>query len=122
MKRLLFLMVAFAFVSTAAMAQQEQPKDLKKNQEEWEKKVKDELKLTTDQVAKYDALTKEYGDKFIAIKNDASLAPDAQKEKIMSLKKEKEGKLFEFLTPDQQTKYKALVEQKKKEMGKPSNG
>ena len=49
MKRLLFLMVAFAFVGTAAMAQQEQPKDFKKTQEEWEKKVKDELKLTTDQ-------------------------------------------------------------------------
>ena len=33
-------------------------------------------------------------------------------------KKEKEAKLFEFLTPDQQNKYRELVEQKKKEMEK----
>jgi len=43
----------------------------------------------------------------------------AQKEKRMALKKEKETKLFEFLTPDQQTKYRELIEQKKKEMEKP---
>ena len=36
----------------------------------------------------------------------------------MALKKEKEAKLFEFLTPDQQNKYRELIEQKKKEMEK----
>jgi ppGpp synthetase/RelA/SpoT-type nucleotidyltranferase len=40
-------------VGTAAMAQLEQ-KDYKKNQEEWDKKIKEELKLTSDQVVKYD--------------------------------------------------------------------
>jgi hypothetical protein len=34
----------------------------------------------------------------------------------MELKKEKEGKLQEFLTPDQQTKYKEIIEKKKKDM------
>jgi ATP-dependent Clp protease ATP-binding subunit ClpB len=38
-----------------------------------------------------------------------------------ALKKEKEGKLFEFLTPEQQQQYKTLVEQKMKDMKKPSN-
>jgi hypothetical protein len=33
----------------------------------------------------------------------------------MALKKEKEGKLFEFLTADQQATYKELIEKKKKE-------
>jgi hypothetical protein len=37
MKKVFFLMMAFAFVSTAAMAQLEQ-KDYKKSQEEWDKK------------------------------------------------------------------------------------
>ena len=40
----------------------------------------------------------------------------------MELKKEKEAKLFEFLTPEQQTKYKELIEAKKKEMEKAKNG
>ncbi len=121
MKRVLFLMVAVAFVSTAAMAQLEQ-KDYKKNQEEWGKKIKDELKLTTDQVVKYDALNKEYGEKISAVAQDATLSKDVQKERKMALKKEKEAKLFEFLTPEQQTKYRELIDRKKKEMEKPANG
>jgi PhoPQ-activated pathogenicity-related protein len=121
MKKTLLLMMAFAFVGTAAMAQLEQ-KDYKKEKTEWDNKVKDELKLSADQVAKYEALNKEYEDKFNVIANDASLDKDAQKEKKMALKKEKEAKLFEFLTPEQQTKYRELIDRKKKEMEKPANG
>ena len=117
MKKAFFLMVAFAFVGTAAMAQLEQ-KDYKKNQEEWDKKVKEDLKLTSDQVVKYDALNKEYSDKISAVAQDATLSKETQKERKMALKKEKEAKLFEFLTPDQQNKYRELIEQKKKEMEK----
>ena len=86
--------------------------------EQWEKKIKDELKLTPEQVQKYDALNSEYNPKFDAIMNDASLTKDAQKEKKMALKKEKEAKMNEFLTPEQQTKYRELVDKKKKEMEK----
>ena len=116
MKKLFFLMVAFVFVATA-MAQLEQ-KDYKKVQEEWDKKVKEDLKLTGDQVVKYDALTKEYSDKLSAVAQDATLSKETQKERKMALKKEKEAKLFEFLTPEQQNKYRELIEQKKKEMEK----
>lgn len=117
MKKVFFLIVAFAFVSTATMAQLEQ-KDYKKSQEEWDKKVKEDLKLTSDQVVKYDALNKEYSEKISAVAQDATLSKETQKERKMALKKEKEAKLFEFLTPDQQNKYRELVEQKKKEMEK----
>ena len=84
-------MMGFAFVSTAAMAQLEQ-KDYKKEKAEWDSKIKEELKLSADQVVKYDALNKEYDDKFSAIAQDANLTKDAQKEKKMSLKKGKRGK------------------------------
>ena len=117
MKKVFFLIVAFAFVGTAAVAQLEQ-KDYKKSQEEWDKKVKEDLKLTSDQVVKYDALNKEYGEKMSTVAQDATLSKETQKERKMALKKEKEAKLFEFLTPDQQNKYRELVEQKKKEMEK----
>ena len=121
MKKTILLMMAFAFVGTAAMAQLEQ-KDYKKEKAEWDNKVKEELKLNADQIAKYEALNKEYEEKFNAIAQDANLDKDAQKEKKMALKKEKEAKLFEFLTPEQQTRYKELIERKKKEMEKPANG
>ena len=112
-------MMAIAIVGISANAQLEQ-KDYKKEKTEWDNKIKQELKLNTDQVAKYDALTKEYDVKFDALAQDATLEKNAQKEKKMVLKKEKEAKLFEFLTPEQQTKYRELVELKKKEMEKPA--
>ena len=117
MKKFLVMLAVGSIFSFAAFSQEAtKPQDPKKDHAEWEKKVKDELKLTPDQATKYDALSKEYTDKFDAVMNDASLNKDAQKEKKMALKKEKEAKLFEFLTPEQQAKYKELIEKKKKEM------
>jgi len=115
MKKLLLMLTITAFVATAAVAQDQTQTQMKQNHAEWEKKMKDELKLTADQTTKYDALSKEYKDKMDALQSDATLTKEAQKEKKMALKKEKETKLFEFLTPEQQTKYKSLMERKKTE-------
>ena len=122
MKKLLMLLFATAMVTTAALAQMDQKKDYKKERSEWENKIKTELSLTTDQVAKFDALNKEYNDKMDAIASDASTDKEALKEKKMALKKEKEAKLNEILTPEQQTKYKELMEKKKKEMSSKPSG
>lgn len=119
MKKALLLMLAFAIVGIAANAQLDQ-KDHKKEKAEWENKIKQELKLTDDQSAKYDALNKEYDEKFSTIAQDANLTKEVQKEKKMALKKEKETRFFEFLTTEQQAKYKELMDQKKKQMEKPS--
>lgn len=118
MKKFMLLAVIAAAISTTAMAQAPKEIDkeaMRKEHAEWDKKLKDELRMSPDQLAKYEALNKEYGDKMEALKNDASLDKDAQKQKKMELKKEKETKLFEFLTPEQQTKYKEMIEKKKKE-------
>ena len=114
MKKFLVCLVITAMVSTAAIAQDQ--KDVKQDRTEWEKKLKEELKLTADQVTKFDAVSKEYNDKIDALMSDATLTKEAQKEKKMALKKEKEGKIMEFLTADQQAKYKEIMEKKKKEM------
>jgi len=117
MKKFLLCLVITAMVSTVSIAQdQVQDQKVKQDRTEWEKKIKDELKLTADQATKFDAVSKEYNDKVDALMADASLAKDAQKEKKMALKKEKETKLMEFLTAEQQTKYKELMEKKKKDM------
>lgn len=107
-------------MTTAVVAQQPAQKDYKKERAEWEKRVKDELKLTGDQVAKYDAACKDFNDKVDALMQDGTLDKAAQKERKETLKKEKEARLAEFLTPEQQAKYRELMAEKKKEMGKPS--
>jgi hypothetical protein len=114
MKKVLLLLLVSSMIAGAAFAQDHKDaKDHKAARAEWEKKVKAELNLNQDQTAKFDALSKEYNDKMDALMTDASLTKDAQKEKKMALKKEKEGKLFEFITPEQQTKYKELMDKKK---------
>lgn len=112
MKKLLLLVLMCGFIAGAAIGQDQ--KDMKDRQE-WDQKVKTELKLTDDQTAKYDAVSKEYGDKIDALKKDASMTKDAMKAKKMELKKEKQAKLFEFLTPEQQTRYSQLIEEKMKD-------
>ena len=112
MKKLLLLVLMSVFFAGAVVAQDQ--KDVKDHQE-WDKKVKTELKLTDEQNTKYDAVSKEFGDKIDALKKDASLTKDAMKAKKMELKKEKQAKLFEFFTPEQQTRYTQLVEEKMKE-------
>ncbi|MEJ7737253.1 MAG: hypothetical protein WKF97_07495 [Chitinophagaceae bacterium] len=114
MKKLLLLFIVTAMAATAAVAQDQKPG--KQDRTEWERKIKDELKLTAEQTEKYTALNKEYNDKMDALMNDAGSDKSAQKEKKMSLKKEKEAKMMEFLTPEQQTKYKEMADKKKKEM------
>ena len=140
MKRLFLFSVIAGMMTTAAVAQESkeksvpdqkpavEQKDAKKQVDmsaaraEWEKKIKDELKLTPEQAVKFDALNKEYNTKIDAIAQDATLDKDAQKQRKMELKKEKETKFFEILTPDQQAAYKELMEKKKKEMeAKPAN-
>lgn len=105
--------MAGSLLTTVAVAQEQ--KEMKNEKNEWDKKIKDELKLTDEQVVKYDALNKEYKDKIDAVMKDEGITKEQQKEKKMALKKEKEGKLFEFLTADQQAKYKELMDKKKKE-------
>jgi Spy/CpxP family protein refolding chaperone len=118
MKKLLGLLTIAALFATTAIAQEHKDKDAKKDHSEWDRKIKEELKLTDDQAAKYDALAEEYKPRFDAIMNNTSLSKEAQKEQKMALKKEKQAKLMEFLTPEQQTKYKEMMDKKKKDMHK----
>ena len=129
MKKLFLVAFVAAFAATSAFAQEVKPADqkdvksveqMKQDKAAWEKKFKEELKLTPEQTVKYDALNKEYSEKIEAVLKDASLDQDAQKEKKMGLKKEKEAKLMEFLTAEQQAKYKEIVEKKKKDMAEKS--
>ena len=124
MKNLWLLLLATGISAGTLFAQEQKPASVQEQKavkEDWNKKIKDELKLTDEQVVKYDALSKEYKDKFDALQADASLGQDAQKEKKMALKKEKEAKFMEILTPDQQEKYKVMMKEAKEKMDKEKN-
>ncbi|HTM93628.1 MAG TPA: hypothetical protein VL095_14505 [Flavisolibacter sp.] len=83
---------------------------------EWENRLKTELKLTDEQLTKIAIVNKDFADKKEAVLKDATLTDDARKEKKEALKKEKESKFFEILTPEQQMKYKQMTEEKMKQM------
>ena len=140
MKKLVPLVLVAALVTGSAIAQdqkqipqtpgqkpavQQEQKDVKpapdqktavasQDRAAWEKKFKEDLKFTDEQSQKFDALNKEYSEKFDAVAKDATLTADAQKTKKMDLKKEREGKLFDILTPEQQAKYKEWKESMEK--------
>jgi Spy/CpxP family protein refolding chaperone len=129
MKKMLVLFAFTAIVSAGAMAQDQTTQDQTKSQQdpqkvardkaEWDRMVVTELKLTPDQQTQYTAISKEYEGKFATLKTDASLNDDARRDKKMALKKEKMDKINAILTPDQQVKYKDLVDKKmKKETAK----
>ena len=111
MKKLFLSLFMTGIIAGAAMAQDQ--KETKTDPKEWDKKVKTELNLTADQVTKYDAISLEYSGKIDAIMKDANLTKEVQKEKKMALKKEKQTRLFEFFTPEQQTKYTEMMDKKK---------
>ena len=100
----------------AAKATEVKKADMKQERADWEKKLKTDLNITGDQATKFDALNKEFNEKIDAVLADASLTPEAQKEKKMALKKEKEAKLMELFSAEQQAKYKEIMEKKKKEV------
>lgn len=100
----------------AAKATEVKKADMKQERSDWEKKLKTDLNITGDQATKFDALNKEFNEKIDAVLADASLTPEAQKEKKMALKKEKEAKLMELFSAEQQAKYKEIMEKKKKEV------
>ena len=113
MKKLIVSCIIACMFCLPAFAQEN--KDKEKQYAEWQQKVKDELKLTDDQVSKWNALDSEYKEKTNATMNLTDLDKDAQKAKMIELRKEKHAKFLALLSPEQQTKYNELIEKKKKE-------
>ena len=96
MKKVLLLGMAIAIFAVTSQAQEtkeaakvdakvatDKKEAPKMDRAEWDKKLKDELKLTEEQSAKYDAIAKECYAKIDALQADASLTEEVQKEKKM---------------------------------------
>ena len=115
MKKLLVSCILACMFCLPAFAQENKDKEKQQAYAEWQQKVKDEIKLTDAQVSSWNALDAEYKAKVDATMQSTSLDKDAQKAKMIELRKEKHAKFLELLSAEQQTKYTELIEKKKKE-------
>ena len=73
------------------------------------------LNLTPDQKSQMKAMYESNKQQRDAIKNDASLTDDQKTEKMRDLQKSQSDKFNSILTPDQQAKRKAYMEQRRSE-------
>ncbi len=115
MKKLLVSCIILCMFCRPVLAQETKVVDRQKEYSEWQQKVKDELKLTDEQVSKWNALDTEYKDKMNATMQSADLDKDAQKARMIELRKEKHAKFLVLLSADQQTAYNDLIDKKKKD-------
>jgi hypothetical protein len=115
MKQLLVSCILACMFCLPALAQENKEKDKHKEYAEWQQKVKDDLKLMDDQVSRWNALDTEYKEKMNATMQAQGIDKDAQKAKMIELRKEKHSKFMELLSAEQQTKYNEIIEKKKKE-------
>lgn len=76
-------------------------------------KIKEKLGLTDDQAAKFKTITANYSGKIKAIKTDASVGKSSMKQQVQTLRASEQGEIKVLLTPDQYTKYQAMIEARK---------
>jgi Spy/CpxP family protein refolding chaperone len=83
-----------------------------KQAQEWQALLVTELKLTDEQQKKIAELNKAFGEREKSIENNAELTNEAKAERKTMLKKAQETQFLKLLTPEQQARYKELVEKK----------
>jgi Spy/CpxP family protein refolding chaperone len=119
MKKLLLFAIAGFFFATASNAQVTRDAATSQNVQSdtshhfRKNKMMDDLNLSPDQKTQLKALHQNMKQQRDAIKNDATLTPDQKKEKMKELHKSQQDKMNSILTPDQQAKRKAFMEQRK---------
>jgi Spy/CpxP family protein refolding chaperone len=84
-----------------------------KKAQEWQALLVTELKLTDEQVKKIADLNKAFAERGQAIDNNTTLSDEAKIERKAMMKKAQEAQFLKLLTPEQQARYKELVEGKK---------
>jgi Spy/CpxP family protein refolding chaperone len=79
----------------------------------FKKGMMNDLNLTSDQKSQLKELHEQNKQQRDAIKNDANLTPDQRKQKMKDLHKSQSEKMNSILTPEQQAKIKAFMQNRK---------
>lgn len=82
-----------------------------KKANEWQNMVT-ELKLTEEQQQKIAEMNKAFGERRQAIENNTTLTDEAKVERKAALKKAWDAQFLKYLTPEQQTRYKEIMDAK----------
>ena len=90
----------------------EQKSDVAKQAQNWQNLLVTELKLTDEQVKKIADMDKAFGDRRVAITKNTELTDEEKTERKAALLKARDRQFLQLLTPDQQARYKELVEAK----------
>ena len=112
MKKLMFIVLSFVFAVVGMNAQK--PNDGAKGAEKMKNRLeqlKTELKLTDDQSKKIEDLFISQG----KIMKELRESGDVNREKMKDLMKEREAKMKEILTPEQQAKFMEMNKNNRKD-------
>jgi Spy/CpxP family protein refolding chaperone len=112
MKKLMFIVLSFVFAVVGMNAQK--PNDGAKGAEKMKNRLeqlKTELKLTDDQSKKIEDLFISQG----KIMKELRESGDVNREKMKDLMKERETKMKEILTPEQQAKFLEMNKKNRKD-------
>jgi len=80
------------------------------------------LSLTADQQTQVKQIFADRDAKMMALHSDTATAPQDKREKMMGIMKDSSASIRAILTPDQQTKYDAMMAKRKEEMEKHQHG
>ena len=105
-------------------AQQDQPAAGAKEQRRggaFLEELTQKLSLTPDQVTQVKAINGATAKQMRALQEDASLAEPDRRAKAKSIRQDQQSKIRALLTPDQQTKYDALLAEQRAKYGQRGN-
>lgn len=114
MKNLKTLLAIFAMaMSVVGLQAQENPEGRKGAMKEHHQQLTEDLKLSEEQSAAWNAVHKEYRPKIKAIRSEEGLSKEQKKEKAKVIKSEMDTKLKAILSAEQAAKWEAMKAERK---------
>jgi periplasmic protein CpxP/Spy len=115
MKRIASILAFAMFTISVAQAQTAPEKKSREQRKEMKEEMEKAVGLSPAQSKEMNALNKKYAEQLKAVREDQVLTPDQKKEKAKTINSERESKINEMLSPDQQEKWKKWREDQKAE-------
>jgi hypothetical protein len=100
-----------------AQAQTAPDKKTREQRKELKEEMEKAVGLSPAQSKEMNAINKTYAEQLKAVREDENLTPDQKKEKAKKINSERESKINEKLSPDQQEKWKKWREDHKGDRG-----
>jgi hypothetical protein len=117
MKKIASILAIALFTISVAQAQTAPDKKTREQRKELKEEMEKAVGLSPAQSKEMNAINKTYAEQLKAVREDENLTPDQKKEKAKKINSERESKINEKLSPDQQEKWKKWREDHKGDRG-----